>query len=95
MLEKLRLLYPAISEELLSILLENAETFVCDYCNLDAVDSSLNAVLFRIIQEDVTKLDSQGLNSESAGGDSVSYTSDYSPAIYKALNKHKRIRTVK
>ena len=95
MLQKLKLLYPALSDELLSLLLENATTFVCDYCNLDNLDSSLNAALFRIIQEDVTKLDSQGIGSESAGGDSVSYTTDYSPAIYKALNKHKRIRTVK
>ena len=94
MLEKLKLLYPAISDDVLSLLLENASNFVCDYCNLDCLDSSMNAVLFRIIQEDVTKLDSQGLSSESAGGDSLSYTTDYSPAIYKALNKHKRIRTV-
>ena len=95
MLTKLKMLYPALSDELLSLLLENATTFICDYCNLDNLDSSLNAVLFRIVQEDVTKLDSQGIASESAGGDSVSYASDYSPAIYRALNKHKRIRTVK
>ena len=95
MLKKLKMLYPALSDDIISLLLENATTFVCDYCNLDNLDSSMNAVLFRIIQEDVTKLDSQGISSESAGGDSVSYATDYSSAIYKALNKHKRIRTVK
>lgn len=93
MLEKLKLLYPALSDELLSLLLENAITFVCDYCHIDEVDSSLNATLFKIVQEDLSKLDSQGIGSESAGGVSVSYTSDYSPAIYNSLNKHKRIRT--
>ena len=95
MLTKLKILYPALSDELLSLLLENAITFVCDYCHIDEVDSSLNATLFKIIQEDLSKIDSQGLSSESAGagGVSVSYTSDYSPAIYASLNKHKRIRT--
>lgn len=93
MLTKLKILYPALSDELLSLLLENATDFVCDYCHLDEVDSSLNATIFKIVQEDLTKLDSQGLSSESAGGVSLSYTSDYSPAIYASLNKHKRIRT--
>lgn len=95
MLEKLKLLYPAISDELLTLLLDNAITFICDYCNIDEVDSSLNATIFRIVQEDLTKLDSQGINSESAGGVSISYTSDYSPAVYNSLNKHKHIRTVR
>lgn len=93
MLKKLKLLYPALSDELLQLLLENAITFVCDYCHIDEVDSSLNATIFKIIQEDLSKIDSQGLSSESAGGVSVSYTSDYSPVIYASLNKHKRVRT--
>ena len=95
MLEKLKILYPAIPDELLSLLLENAQTFICDYCNLDEIDSSLNATLFRIIQEDLNKVDAQGMTSESAGGVSIAYTSDYSPTVYASLNKHKRIRTVR
>lgn len=95
MIEKLKILYPAIPDELLSLLLENAQTFICDYCNLDEIDSSLNATLFRIIQEDLNKVDAQGMTSESAGGVSIAYTSDYSPSVYASLNKHKRIRTVR
>ena len=95
MIEKLKILYPAIPDELLSLLLENAQTFICDYCNLDEIGSSLNATLFRIIQEDLNKVDAQGMTSESAGGVSIAYTSDYSPAVYASLNKHKRIRTVR
>ena len=95
MLEKLKLLYPGVSDELLSLLLENAITFVCDYCNLEEVDSSLNATIFRIVQEDLNKVDAQGYSSESAGGVSLSYTSDYSPMIYATLNRHKRIKTVR
>ena len=95
MLEKLKILYPAIPDELLSLLLENAITFVCDYCNLDEVDSSLNATIFRIVKEDLNKVDAQGFSSESAGGVSISYTSDYSPSVYASLNKHKRVKTVR
>ena len=39
MLSKLKILYPALSDELLSLLLENAITFVCDYCHIDEIDS--------------------------------------------------------
>lgn len=94
MLDKLKLLYPGISDELLSLLLENAQSFVCDYCNLQEYDEALNATLLRILQEDITKLDAQGMSGESAGGVSISYTSDYSPSVYASLNKHKRIKTI-
>lgn len=94
MLDKLKLLYPGISDELLSLLLENAQSFVCDYCNLQEYDEALDATLLRVLQEDITKLDAQGMSGESAGGVSISYTSDYSPSVYASLNKHKRIKTI-
>lgn len=94
MLDKLKLLYPGISDELLSLLLENAQSFVCDYCNLQEYDEALDATLLRILQEDITKLDAQGMSGESAGGVSISYTSDYSPSVYASLNRHKRIKTI-
>lgn len=94
MLDKLKLLYPGISDELLTLLLENAQSFVCDYCNLQEYDEALDATLLRILQEDITKLDAQGMSGESAGGVSISYTSDYSPSVYASLNRHKRIKTI-
>ncbi len=92
MLEKLKTLYPAIPDELLTLLLENAESFICDYCNLAEYSNSLDSVLFKMVQEDLTKVDAQGMSSESAGGVSVSYTTDYSQPIYKSLNRHKKIK---
>lgn len=93
-LGKLGLLYPSLSQELLSLLVDNAKSYVCDYCNLPEYDDSLDSTVFRMVQEDVTKVDSQGMSSESAGGVSVSYTSDYSPMVYRTLNKSKRVRLV-
>lgn len=92
MLEKLKILYPAIPDELLALLLENAENFICDYCNLDEYSNALDSTLFKMVQEDLTKVDAQGMSSESAGGVSVSYTTDYSQSIYKSLNRHKKIK---
>ena len=91
---KLALLYPSLSDELLALLVDNAKSYVCDYCNLPEYDDSLDSTVFRMVQEDVTKVDSQGMASESAGGVSVSYTSDYSPMVYRTLNKSKRVRLV-
>lgn len=91
---KLALLYPSLSDKVLSLLVDNAKSYACDYCNLPEYDDSLDSTVFRMVQEDVTKVDSQGMASESAGGVSVSYTSDYSPMVYRTLNKSKHIRLV-
>lgn len=94
MIEKLKMLYPAIDEQILTLLLDNAEAFVCDYCNVDLLTPSLESIAFKIIQEDISKLGSEGLSNESTGGNSVSYQEDYSPSIYKRLNRHKKIKVV-
>lgn len=94
LIDKVKLLYPSLSDDVLSLLVDNAKSYACDYCNLPEYDDSLDSTVFRMVQEDVTKVDSQGMSSESAGGVSVSYTSDYSPMVYKALNKSKKIRLV-
>ena len=94
MIEKLKMLYPAINEQVLSLLLDNAEAFVCDYCNVDALTPALESIVFKLVQEDVSKLSAEGLSSESTGGNSVSYQEDYSPSIYTRLNRHKRIKVV-
>lgn len=94
MLEKLKLLYPHMDEELLSLLLDNAYSFVTDYCNLQTVPSALEGTVFAIVQEDITHLHANGLSSESTAGNSLSYLEDYSPAIYKRLNRFKKIKVV-
>ena len=95
MLTKLKLLYPAINEEILGLLLDSAKQFIVDYCGLDAYDAKFDSVLLRMVQEDVNQLYSEGFQSESAEGSSVSYSPDYSERIYRALNRNKKVRVVR
>ena len=95
MLTKLKLLYPAINEEILGLLLDSAKQFIVDYCGLDAYDAKFDSVLLRMVQEDVNQLYSEGFQSESAEGSSVIYSPDYSERIYRALNRNKKVRVVR
>lgn len=94
MLEKLKLLYPSLQEETLSLLLEAAQQFAADYCGLAAYSSKLDAAVLRMVQEDITALYSEGLSSESLEGTSVSYAGDYTDRVYRLLNRNKHVRTV-
>lgn len=95
MLTKLKLLYPAINEEILGLLLDSAKQFIVDYCGLDAYDAKFDSILLRMVQEDVNQLYSEGFHSESAEGSSVSYSPDYSERIYRTLNRNKKVRVVR
>ena len=95
MLTKLKLLYPAINDEILGLLLDSAKQFIVDYCGLDAYDAKFDSILLRMVQEDVNQLYSEGFQSESAEGSSVSYSPDYSERIYRTLNRNKKVRVVR
>ena len=92
--EKLELLYPSISAEIIELIIEHAESFVLDYCNIDEMPSELDSVIFDMCKQDINKLRAEGISSESAGGSSLSYETDYTENVYKRLKKHKRIMTV-
>jgi pyruvate formate-lyase activating enzyme-like uncharacterized protein len=92
--EQLALLYPAIDSEVIELVFAQAQSFVLDYCNLNEVPSGLNSVLLDMCKQDINKLLSEGFASESAGGSSVSYSTDYTEVVYKRLKKHKRLKTL-
>lgn len=93
--EKLLLLYPALDEEVIALAVEQAQSFILDFCNLKEVPTALNSTLLEMCKQDLNKLKSEGVTSESAGGSSVSYETDYTDKIYKTLRKHRKIRLVK
>lgn len=92
MLEKLKTLYPNLNEELLQIILEQSEQFILNYCNIEEVPQALEAVAMAICIERINKLKSEGINSESAGGSSISYMEDYSAPIYRELKRYRKVR---
>lgn len=91
---KLRLLYPSISAEVIALVIEQAQSFVLDYCNIDSIPTKLESVILEMCKQDINKLNSEGFTSESAGGSSLSYETDYTPSIYKRLKKYKVLKTL-
>lgn len=91
---KLKLLYPSIDVNVIVLVIEQAQSFVLDYCNLDEVPEALESVVLDMCKQDLNRLKGEGLSSEGAGGSSISYENDYSPQVYKRLKKHKRIVTI-
>lgn len=92
--DNLELLYPSVDTDILSLIIEQAQAFVLDYCNIEEIPQTLNSVLLDMCKQDVNKLLAEGFSSETAGGSSVTYESDYTPQVYKRLRKHKRMRTL-
>lgn len=92
--EKLKLLYPSVENNVIELVIEQAQSFILDYCNLDSIPQGLNSVLLDMCKQDLNRLKGEGLSSESAGGSSVSYEQDYSNQVYKRLKKHKKIKSV-
>lgn len=95
MIKKLKLIYPSIDISILNLIADNCEQDALDYCNLTQIPPEMESVIFRMAQETINKIGAEGFQSESSGGNSVSYSTDYSDAVYKRLNKHKKMRLVK
>lgn len=92
-LNDLEILYPSIDSEVLEVLLKNAKAFVSEYCDIEGeLPESLEHTLLLMIREDITKIGSEALSSESAGGASLSYLTDYSDKVYKVLKRHRKFR---
>ena len=92
--EKLSILYPSVDEEVIELVIEQAQSFILDYCNVDSVPPALSSVLLDMCKQDINKLKSEGFGSESAGGSSVSYETDYTSNVYKRLKMHRKMRRI-
>lgn len=92
--EKLELLYPSLSADIINLVIEHAESYVLDYCNIDEIPTALESVVLDMCKQDINKLRAEGISSESAGGSSLSYETDYTENIYRRLKKHKKIQLV-
>ena len=92
--DKLALLYPSVDGNVIALVIEQVQSFVLDYCNIQEVPEALESVMVEMCKQDINKLLSQGISSQSAGGSTVSYEQDYTQNVYKRLKKHKRIKTL-
>lgn len=95
MIDKIKILLgiaDTTKDSLLNVLLDNAKDFATDYCNLDDYDTKFDSIIMKMVLESYNKLGAEGTSSKNYSGISESYTDDYSPAIYKQLNKHRHLK---
>lgn len=96
MFEKINLLLGgAASEELIELLIEQAQSFLLLFCNVTEYDSKYDSLIIRMVVEDYNKMGSEGIKSKSFNGLSETYSEDpYSPLLMTQLRSYKRLRTL-
>lgn len=92
MLEKVKVMLgvEANKDALLTLLIEEAKEDALNYCNLDDYKDSLDSIVIKMVRFKYGKLGAEALSSQSFSGVSEAINVDYTPDIYKALNRFKR-----
>ncbi|MGM9630373.1 phage head-tail connector protein [Butyricicoccus sp.] len=93
-LEKLMLYLHTTDDATLEVLLQNAQQYAVDYCNLAEYQDALNPVVFRMVCEDWNRKGSEGVASAAYAGLSETSAQDYSPQVMRQLRKHRRLKTI-
>ena len=91
MIEELKVLLKIDDTTLIEALINETKEEVVNYCNLNEYDNKLDFIVKKIVRYKFNRLGYEGLTSQNYSGVSESYTADYEPSIYKALNKHRRL----
>lgn len=97
MLEKIKVLLgivDASKDNLLNILIDQAQDDVITYTRNPECIYALGNIICQMVIYKYNRLGTEGLNSEGYSGVSFSYTADYPAAIYKSLNRYKKVKTL-
>lgn len=90
-LEKLKKLTKESDEELLSLLLEDAETFVLSYTNRTKIPEGLKKTVRDLAVIALNRMGTEGETSRSEAGESYSF--DSAPkSVYDILNRYRLAR---
>lgn len=90
-IEKLKLLTGESNEELLSLLLDEAEAFVLSYTNRTKVITGLEKAVRDLAVIALNRMGTEGESSRSGGGESYSF--DTAPKyIYDVLDRYRLVR---
>ena len=81
-------------DDLLNLLLEDAENEILDYCNRDILPDKAQALQRELAVVYYNRLGSEGESSRSEGGVSVNYITDIPPGIKSRLNAFRRLKLV-
>lgn len=78
----------------LRFLIEDCKAFAMEYCNLTEYSDKLDNAVTRMVLERRSQTGNEGISGVSYAGASETYLTDYSEPIYKALRKHRRLKTL-
>lgn len=82
-------------DALLGILMADAEDFALHYCNIFEMSEGMNNIICAMVCEQYNRLGNEGVITSSFGGGlSEQYAQDYSKAVYRRLQKFRKIKTV-
>ena len=96
LLEKIKVLRGIQGDDkdtLLNYLIEDCKADAVDYCNLAEYKDSLDPVVTQMVLERYNRSGNEGVQAVSYSGVSETYGDDYSARVYKALKKHRRLKT--
>lgn len=92
MIDDLKILTGESDEKLLSLLILRAKNIVLSETNRTVLIAPLENVVLELALELYNKQGSEGEQSRTEGGISVSYSNDISPYISNTLNNYRLIR---
>lgn len=90
-LEKLKKMTGESDEELLSLLLEDAEEFVLSYTNRTKIMSGMEKAVRDLAVIALNRMGTEGESGRSEGGESYSFN-DAPKQIYDTLNRYRIVR---
>ena len=97
MIDKIKLLLGEaaanFSDDLITLVYNNALSEVCAYCNREA-DADLENIAQKIAVIHLNRINTEGLASQSYSGVSESYINGYPAEILVLLNKKRKIKVV-
>lgn len=81
-------------DELLLMIIEDAESALLDYCNRKIILPKMDGLQRMLAICYYNRIGSEGESSRSEGGVSVSYSSDIPESIKSRLNSFRRLKVV-
>lgn len=94
MIDRLKIYYPTVSDDVLEAILEEAQEDFTEYCNVESAPITARSLIIAMAKEKLNKIGSEGIESEEFSDVRQTYVTDYTPGIYKRLAQYRRIRRV-
>lgn len=94
MIDDVKLLTNSTDIDLLNLLIDQCKEYARSYCNYRTYANELDGLVELMVVERFNKLSAEGISSRNFSNISETYTDDFSLAIYRGLNKYRKLKVV-